>query len=500
MKFLIFPAFLSCVFFLLQIFVDVQYSFVSDPLVKGIQIESLRKSNYSTLEFYYPIKDLDELAEFQPMPRQFVFSLNKKIFSQYPIAFAFVYSLLPLSVSLLPFTNSLVLFFILFLLKKFLNFCNLSLSLFLFGTVVFPISFDLSENPIFLLLICIGFLFFIKFLEVNNKKFFVYSSFFIGLAVWFRLEALVFYVCLVFSLFAFMVLKKFTLSFFELSFGFACFISVFLIFGIFNYLECGLILGPRYFVNYAEHELNILEKFTIFLDIVFTRIEYGLPKFGFFFYSPILLFTLFLLLKHYKTLSKIYQFLIVFSVIFILGIGLSAPNNGISVTGRYLSILVFPLLFLLNANLDLVFKNGFKKLFPYSFIVWSFLISFVSFVTLKFGFKNVREYQTYFSNLETHIWIFTSRASSGFVGFEYLNRKIFSLESLNQIQKFYKILNKNPFQEFSVFFLEEEFAKQNKIYQYNQTKMFSELAEQNYSCIKKESFQQLTRFHCTRQQ
>ncbi|MCX7999989.1 MAG: hypothetical protein N3A69_13730, partial [Leptospiraceae bacterium] len=258
----------------------MKYSFVSDPLVKAIQIESLKINNYSTEEFFYPAKDFDPKAEFQPMPRGFVFYLNQKIYSVFPIGFAFLYSYIPVGIQFLPYTNFILIFLLLFALKKFLNFTNLSLTILLFGTVVFPISFDLSENPIFLLLIGIGFIFFVKFLETNNKKFFIYSSSFIALSIWFRLEGLIFYGCLVFSLFAFVLLKRLNLKLIEISYGILVFLVLFLVFSLFNYFHYGATLGTRYLINFQD-KLDLSEKFLIFIDIVFTRMERGIPKFGF---------------------------------------------------------------------------------------------------------------------------------------------------------------------------------------------------------------------------
>lgn len=499
MRTFFFPFLLSIIFLILQVFVDVKYSFVSDPLVKAIQIESLKINHYSSEEFFYPAKDLDPKAEFQPMPRGFVFYLNQKIYSVFPIGFAFLYAYIPVGIQFLPYTNFILIFLLLFALKKFLNFHNISLAILLFGTVVFPISFDFSENPIFLLLIGIGFIFFVKFLETDNKKFFIYSSSFIAFSVWFRLEGLIFYGCLFFSLLVFVFSKRLNLKLMEISYGNFIFLILFLVFALFNYFHYGAALGTRYLINFQD-ELDLSEKLLIFTDIVFTRIEKGIPKFGFFFYSPIFLFMLLLVTRKWKELIITHKVMVVFSILLILGIGLGAPNNGISITGRYLSALTFPLLYLLNENWSLVFDSKLKKIFSYSLLAWTFLISFVSLSILKFSFKSLKEYQTYFQTVDTDFWVFTSRASSGFVGFEYLKKKILALESKTDIRKFYRILSEHKIHKFSVFFLNENFVNQAEIFQYKREIMLSELASLKYGCTEKETFQQVTRFDCSKLQ
>lgn len=227
---------LSISILVIQIYIDVRYSFIGDSLIKGIQIESLKINQYKSQDLIYRAYDYDKEYIFQPLPIGLVTIFNDKIYSVFPISFAFLYSLIPIKVNLLPFLNFIPVFILLLSIKFILNFQFKSLFILLFGTVLFPISLDLSENPIFLMLVGMGFVVFIKFLETFDKKYFLYSSLFLGIAMWFRLEAILIYSVMIFSFGIYILLEKRFSLLVPIIPGGLVFITLFIIFGIFNYL------------------------------------------------------------------------------------------------------------------------------------------------------------------------------------------------------------------------------------------------------------------------
>lgn len=490
---------LSISILIIQIFIDVRYSFIGDSLIKGIQIESLKINQYKSQDLIYRAYDYDKEYIFQPLPIGLVTIFNDKIYSVFPISFAFLYSLIPIKVNLLPFLNFIPVFILLLSIKFILNFQFKSLFILLFGTVLFPISLDLSENPIFLMLVGMGFVVFIKFLETFDKKYFLYSSLFLGIAMWFRLEAILIYSVMIFSFGIYILLEKRFSLLVPIIPGGLVFITLFIIFGIFNYLLYDHILGFRYIVNF-QHNKTIKDYGFIFLDIVFTRLESGIPKFGFFFYSPILLFLIIIHLLNFSKIKNIHKIITILSILLIISIGFNAPNAGYTVTGRYLSALAFPLVYLYNENYSLLLNTKIKKFVSYFCFIWSILIFIIVLAILKFSYKNVKDYNLYFQKIDSEVFVFPSSLGAGFVGLEYLNKKIISLKSKDGVDRFLLVLKEHKIQKFSIFFenknLQNMLVDNNKSFEYEPETIINQISNLGYSCINIENFLLLSRTDC----
>ena len=110
---------ITAIILIIQIIIRPDSVYISDPLVKAIQVKSLFLNGWNSQDIFYPAKEYDPLFTMNPLNEGFIFFNKGRFIGQYPIALSFFYSIiLFLGFSLLPYLNSLILFPMVFLYSK----------------------------------------------------------------------------------------------------------------------------------------------------------------------------------------------------------------------------------------------------------------------------------------------------------------------------------------------------------------------------------------------
>ena len=133
---------ITAIILIIQIIIRPDSVYISDPLVKAIQVKSLFLNGWNSQDIFYPAKEYDPLFTMNPLNEGFIFFNKGRFIGQYPIALSFFYSIiLFLGFSLLPYLNSLILFPMVFLYSKNLYNKN-NLFYLLFGTTIIVTIID----------------------------------------------------------------------------------------------------------------------------------------------------------------------------------------------------------------------------------------------------------------------------------------------------------------------------------------------------------------------
>ncbi len=447
---------------LLQIYIGTKHSFISDSLIKAMQAESLFQNHFQTEEVLYPGGEWDPGKQLSILEGMGLFSRGRFI-GQYPIAFTaflavlrsfgFVWEILPT-----------VLFVFIpiafYLLGEFGKIKQKNLLLLLFGTVLFPSLIDVNEAPLFFMIVTMGFLYWIRFRETESSKHLFLSLFFLSLGSFFRHESILFLV----SIFAAELWEKrkqisFFLSIRTLLFVLAGFLPL-IAFLIWNQLDYGHILGPRFIFNYGKDTASIGERAIRFISIIFTYIS-NVPKFGFFLCSPFLLLPLLHSIRGNSLLgqNKNASFLIRFSVLFILLIAVSAPNDGVTISGRYLLLAILPLFFLYEIWTALDLSKGWRIAQKVS-IVFSLILLVLEVFVFKASAKQLKQAKEFIVSQDAEVMMFTNPVFCGQAGLEHIRKVVYCIHSKNEWEKpLRSILDRKEISEFTLFGEEEELRK-----------------------------------------
>lgn len=199
---------ITAIILIIQIIIRPDSVYISDSLVKAIQVKSLFLNGWNSQDVFYPAKEYDPLYTMNPLNEGFIFFNKGRFIGQYPIALSFFYSIiLFLGFSILPYLNSLILFPMVFLYSKNLYNKN-NLFYLLFGTTLIITIIDFSECSIFYSLTGIGFLFIKKYIDQRVDTHFIIGNIILGIAIWFRLEVLLFTFSIYLTLFIIYLQKK----------------------------------------------------------------------------------------------------------------------------------------------------------------------------------------------------------------------------------------------------------------------------------------------------
>jgi len=433
---------ITAIILIIQFIIRPDSVYISDSLIKAIQVKSLFLNGWNSQEIFYPAKIYDPQYAMNPLNEGFIFFNKGRFIGQYPVALSFFYSIiLFLGFFILPYLNSLILLPMIYLYSK--NLYNKkNLYYLLFGTAIIVTIIDFSECSIFYSLTGIGFLFVKKYIDQRLDYDFIIGNIFLGTAIWFRLEVLLFTFSIYLTLFILYLKNKEYNYIYKLIIHSLAFIFLVLIFFLFNYISYDSILGPRYIVNIHNNSLNVLEKIRIFFSILFTYPRENNLAMGFYFISPIFLYSIVYYLKNIKSNSVQSNFYLGQSLIFSLLIGTTAPNDGVTITARYMAIAVFPLIFLIDEH----YKTFIDKKIPKIFNIlnyYSYFVSFVLLVIFYFSSVYLRKATNYMNKIEADLIITSNEFISGSFQLEYFNKKILTLKNENQINEIASILNKN---------------------------------------------------------
>ncbi|WP_232373734.1 LA_3751/LA_3752 family putative glycosyltransferase [Leptospira chreensis] len=468
---------------LVQFLIRVDTYYLSDPLVKMIQVISLWKQNWSTEGILSPTKDLDPLFLMSPFNESFVFLHEGKLIGQYPIGFTFFYSLFGfLPFPFLPYLNFV--FLILFGRLLFKNGILPSvLVLTILGTVAFPLLVDFSENGLFLILAGYGYTFLFQAFLNHKKENWVWGNIFLGLSLWFRLEGILLFLAIQLTIgYISFYIKKQPLRETAHPIRYIIFLIFLLFFLIWNAAQYSHPFGTRYLTNFGKIENQFYEQIEIFLAIAFTYPRSNVWSLGFFIHTPIFLYALVKLQKKqiFQNLNLLFHLAVV--LLFLSFVAFTSPNDGVTLTGRYLLVLVYPLSFLLNDQMEEFKKN---KIRLYALITWSYLCTLLILVVFYFSSQELKKLRNELSQFNSPLIITTNELLSGSYGLNLLDQKVISLRSEYFAKYLFYNLQNVRQKEFMILTVGKE-TKYNRDEKDVFAAILSEAKPSGYDCSKEE--------------
>jgi hypothetical protein len=409
---------LLAIHLLIHFFVPIKGTFVADSLLKAIQGESLYKNNFNSEKLFYPAIDIDPEFEYYIFRLPFAKFVNEEYIGQYPFLFS-VYSglILKFHFIFIPILSVLFIFLSFYLLKKTTNADIYFSLLFALSSFLLTTAFDLNEVPLFFLISTLGFYFIIEFLKSKSFSHLFFSFFFVSIAVWFRLEAILFIVSLALAiLLIFYLNKNFTYKYIIIFILSLLPLYLFFFRNLYIYEH---FLGNRYFFNYHA-ETGFLERiYRIYVMSFFWKNETGI-KTGIFFCTPILLISLSYFLKRIKQISDIILFSIIVFILQYFLVSFTSPNDGITLTARYHVLLYIPGFILAN---EFRKELGKSKLYFFSGIFSSLFILILCSIWIFFS-KEVNSLQTKLNSEKADLYIIDKEELCGSMGLSHLKEKI----------------------------------------------------------------------------
>jgi hypothetical protein len=214
---------------------------------------------------------------------------------------------------------------------------------------------------------------------------------------------------------------------------------------------------------------------------------------GFYFISPIFLYSIVYFLKNIKSNSVQNNFYMGQSLIFSLLIGTTAPNDGITITARYMAIVVFPLIFLLDEHYKTYTDKKVPKIFSI-LNIYSFLVSFMLLLIFFFSSTYLRKATNYVNKIESDLIITSNEFISGSFQLGYFNKKILSLKNNNQLNEISVILNKNNISNIQLLGFNSVLDNKLTINPINE--LHTLLKKNNYNCKEMENKINLIHYSC----
>lgn len=200
--------------------------------------------------------------------------------------------------------------------------------------------------------------------------------------------------------------------------------------------------GVRFIFNYGNDNVAFLDRILRFFSITFVNYVDGIPKFGLFFCSSFLLLpVLYYVFFKNKRSEKINFLLIVIGLNTVL-VGILSPNDGITITGRYLILTIIPLLILWENWKPHASKIW--KVLSVTLIVFSLLISGLILKILQHSTKQERIYRDFYARNETSLWIFMDPILCGQAGSDHLSKRILCFNSETNLDRILKKLESEP--------------------------------------------------------
>ncbi len=473
----------------LQFFIKIETFYFSDSLVKYVQTKSIQLNEWRSESVIYPAYSFDPNFLWYPLNDGFVFTFKDKILGNYPVFFSFLYSIFPGDLLIYsPYTNIFIIYLFFFFLRKYLE---IKLTyFFLFGTLIWALCIDFSENPIFLLLGGLGYLLIYEG-WVNVDKFkAILGGVFIGLSVYFRLEGILFYISIISSL---VIIKWYTkkniFDSLEIYYSIIGFLFFLLIFWVFNYHQYENFMGTRYIVVVQGTKRSLFEAFSIFMSIVFTFWRGNNFSLGFFIVTPLFLKITINQLLNFKSLPIDNMFHLLSAIIYILLVGTTAPNDGITLTGRYLLLSTIPFLFLSST----IYLNKGWNWLDKIFVAWSIFISMLILFVFLFTSKEVRKIQSYLRPLKSDLFICSNDLISGGFGTDYFDKKVLSIMDKDNIEDLIQKIHSSKIQNVDLI----DFKNEKESTSTNFTNKFEDrLIKIGYGCDQVVNNVKLVHFKC----
>lgn len=375
---------LSILFVLgLLLYLDPAYFFTGDPLNKLIQTRSLLEFGFASEELWYPARFIDPDFTFYPHPGVYIIKVGERYLGQYPLLFSvlcapFLYLFGPSSLGVL---SALLILVTLFVLYRFWKVRPEVLLFVVFCTPLVARGIEYAENIHVILLALLSFSLYLvprgredrdagsEPQRASPGRLFI-AGLVLGGSVWLRHEGALFFAAFsaalatVFLLRAGIApgspawrgeLKRFLFrEYFFFGLGFALPVLAFF---LFNYLDYGHILGPRFISNVEKFYKPLSARLRQTLTLLF----FGSLKVGFFGFTPLFLivFVLAALPRFYARLGRGVQTLFWTLVFFIPMICYIAVSDGTVTWGpRYLILAILPASLILNRFAEMLAERA----------------------------------------------------------------------------------------------------------------------------------------------
>ncbi|PJZ75762.1 LA_3751/LA_3752 family putative glycosyltransferase [Leptospira neocaledonica] len=425
--------------FVLYFFISIPTNdgFNSDSGLKLLQARGLLASSFRDQEVFYPGKQWD--PEYRShLNRMFLVRKPEGgYWGQYSVLFAaisapilFLFgtsSLVPFCILL--YLASIVIFQIIYKPTRFTVFFAL------LCTPIILYSMEYSENTLFLLFASAGLSFYFRDpdLRWNFRERFL-GGILLGMTVWFRLEPFIFIPVLGLSIAIVEYKKILNKDFWKGNGIFAIGIAIpIIIFLIFNEIAYGNLFGPRFVVS-GKTYWDVIVK----LKQLFVLFFLGYWKLGFFGYMPILLWVFFDLLFSKYTLSIRERVLILTILIFVPTLSFSVNTEAFVSWGpRYLSLAIFPGLFLLDSWYRRKFENTNQKLniaILLVLITVSLWATFRGLQMIRASYKQIKNLSEEFTQLKPDFLITSSYIIGGHFGRLSLSTPCFFVNTLDEAE------------------------------------------------------------------
>lgn len=123
-------------------------------------------------------------------------------------------------------------------------------------------------------------------------------------------------------------------------------------------------------------------------------------------------------------------------------VGVLAPNDGITITGRYLILTIIPLLILWEIWNPQISKNW--KTLSVVLIIFSFLISGLILAIMQHAIKQEKIYRIFYAQNQSSVWIFTDPLLCGQAGSDHLSKNILCINPKTNLDRIVKNLVAEP--------------------------------------------------------
>jgi hypothetical protein len=420
-------------------------TYLDDSEIKYIQSKSVLLSHYTSEAIYHPFLFVDPDYKLF-INRNMLVQTKKGLVSQYSIFFAYLSSpIIAITDKLLIPIQVLLGFITILVVSKISKFSLESTILFTLATPVLLFGYEYSENTLHNFLGFVGF----ALLHQNQSRWrLFFSGFLIGLTLYFRIEILI-YFPLFGVVFLYFHIKEQNNSLLKFVFAYSPFLIGFFVvlqfFLVFNYVEYGSLLGPRFMQN-AKTVGSFSQKVLQLIVLWF----YGFHKVGFFGFTPIFMLSLgYFLFGVYKKIPmatdiKINAYALLF---FLILMPLALPTEGnINWGPRYLAFAIFPAMYLTDRLLIPKIRWRFQNLYLYIFL-------FTTSISLFFNYKGyliqkgvshmLKDVQKIFLSYEPKIYLFQNEFLARNVGDLYFSRVVALAEDENALDLFLKGIQEN---------------------------------------------------------
>ncbi|EMJ91320.1 LA_3751/LA_3752 family putative glycosyltransferase [Leptospira alstonii] len=431
---------------ILHILIGTENSYIADSALKAMQTDSLIQNGFRAEELKYPAQELDPHHEAFFLPGTgFAKEIRGKFIGQYPVAFSFFSSLFRsagVTWERMPMFLSFFMILSLYLLSKRMLISQRTILLGYGGTILFALCLDFSEYSIYFLFNSFGFSRWLSYRDSKKPRDLYFALIACSIPIWLRLEALLFLGSLVLSE---IIISRRNIRL--LAGGLNPFAILFaltpaFLFFLWNIWDYGHILGVRFIFNYGNDSASLLDRVLRFFSIAFVNYVDGIPKFGLFFCSSFLLLPIVYYVFFKNERNERIDFLLSVIGFNTALVGILAPNDGITITGRYLILVIIPLLILWEEWKPHASKVW--KILSVSLVVFSFLISGLILKIIQHADKQEKIYRDFFARNETSLWIFTDPILCGHAGSDHLSRRILCLNSETNLDRIVKNLGSEP--------------------------------------------------------